>query len=206
MSRTSEHTSRAAQVEVELPGFTLAALRTGGETIRRSCWCRAGRAARRTSARFSSRSVRPVTWSPRSTSGDSSAPRSVRTATTHRLRSETTSAGRRPRSAGVSICSGTRSADWSRELRCLLTPDLFRSLVLLDSGPAGVDDGRRERLDLMRPPVLPPIWAGGGLPGLGSARRERAPGTSHRSRREARFMAKGSWRATPRPLLEWRRR
>jgi pimeloyl-ACP methyl ester carboxylesterase len=32
MSRTSERTSRAAQVEVELPGFTLAALRTGGET------------------------------------------------------------------------------------------------------------------------------------------------------------------------------
>jgi pimeloyl-ACP methyl ester carboxylesterase len=33
----------------------------------------------------------------------------------------------------------------------LRDPSRFRSLVLMDSGPARIDDGRQERLDLMRP-------------------------------------------------------
>jgi pimeloyl-ACP methyl ester carboxylesterase len=81
----------------------------------------------------------------------------------------------------------------------LAAPDQFRSLVLLDSGPAGVDDGRRERLDLMRP-----VLAQHGLAAVYQALVQldaSEPGYKPPSDEEARFMRERFLASDPQALI-----
>ncbi len=78
-------------------------------------------------------------------------------------------------------------------------PALFRSLVLLDSGPAGTDGGRKERLDLMRP-----VLAQYGLAGVYEALVQldaSEPGYVPPSPAEARFMRERFLTSDPRGLV-----
>jgi pimeloyl-ACP methyl ester carboxylesterase len=79
--------------------------------------------------------------------------------------------------------------------------DLFRSLVLLDSGPAGIDDGRKERLDLMRP-----VLAEHGLAAVYQALVQldaSEPGYEPPTTEEARFMRERFLARTHRPSSAW---
>ena len=199
MSRTSEHTSRAAQVEVELPGFTLAALRTGGETNPPVLLVPGWTGSKEDFGPILEPLGEAGSWSPRSTSGDSSAPRSVRTATTHSLRSETTSGWPRAALGGGVHLLGHSFGGLVARAAVLAAPDQFRSLVLLDSGPAGVDDGRRERLDLMRP-----VLAQHGLAAVYQALVQldaSEPGYKPPSDEEARFMRERFLASDPQALI-----
>src|SRR6185436_1457917 len=151
MSRTSERTSRAAQVAVKLPGFTLAALRTGGETnppvLLVPGWTGSkedfgpileplGEAGYLVTAV----DLRGQFRSPFRPDGDYSP-----IALGNDLQLAAAALG-----GGVHLLGHSFGGLVARAA-VLADPDQFRSLVLLDSGPAGIDDGRRERLDLMRP-------------------------------------------------------
>jgi pimeloyl-ACP methyl ester carboxylesterase len=77
--------------------------------------------------------------------------------------------------------------------------DLFRSLVLLDSGPAGIDDGRKERLDLMRP-----VLAQYGLAAVYHALVQldaSEPGYEPPTAEEARFMGERFLASDPQALI-----
>jgi pimeloyl-ACP methyl ester carboxylesterase len=81
----------------------------------------------------------------------------------------------------------------------LADPDQFRSLVLLDSGPAGIDDGRGERLDLMRP-----VLAQHGLAAVYQALVQldaSEPGYQPPSEEEARFMRERFLASDPQALI-----
>jgi len=199
MSRTSEHTSRAAQVEVELPGFTLAALRTGGETnppvLLVPGWTgskedfgpileplgEAGYLVTAVDQRGQFRSpFRPDgDYSPIALGND--------------LRLAAAALG-----GGVHLLGHSFGGLVARAA-VLAAPDQFRSLVLLDSGPAGVDDGRRERLDLMRP-----VLAQHGLAAVYQAlvRLDASePGYKPPSDEEARFMRERFLASDPQALI-----
>jgi pimeloyl-ACP methyl ester carboxylesterase len=199
MSRTSEHTSRAAQVEVELPGFTLAALRTGGETnppvLLVPGWTgskedfgpileprgEAGYLVTAVDQRGQFRSpFRPDgDYSPIALGND--------------LRLAAAALG-----GGVHLLGHSFGGLVARAA-VLAAPDQFRSLVLLDSGPAGVDDGRRERLDLMRP-----VLAQHGLAAVYQALVQldaSEPGYKPPSDEEARFMRERFLASDPQALI-----
>jgi len=199
MSRTSERTSRAPQVAVELPGFTLAALRTGGETnppvLLVPGWTGSkedcgpileplGEAGYLVTAvdlrgQFSS-SFRP--------DGDYSA-----IALGNDLRLAAAALG-----GGVHLLGHSFGGLVARAA-VLADPDQFRSLVLLDSGPAGIDDGRRERLDLMRP-----VLAQHGLAAVYQALVQldaSEPGYKPPSEEEARFMRERFLASDPQALI-----
>ena len=199
MSRTSEHTSRAAQVEVELPGFTLAALRTGGETnppvLLVPGWTgskedfgpileplgEAGYLVTAVDQRGQFRSpFRPDgDYSPIALGND--------------LRLAAAALG-----GGVHLLGHSFGGLVARAA-VLADPDQFRSLVLLDSGPAGVDDGRRERLDLMRP-----VLAQHGLAAVYQALVQldaSEPGYKPPSDEEARFMRERFLASDPQALI-----
>ena len=146
VSRTSELTSRAAPAAVELPGFTLAALRTGEETNPPVLLVPGWTGSKEDFGPILEPLGEAGFWvtaidqrgqfrSPFRPDGDYSP-----IALGNDLRLAAAALG------GVCIWSGTRSVDWSRELRCSMTRICFRSLVLLDSGPAGIDDGRKDTL------------------------------------------------------------
>ena len=199
MSRTSEHTSRAAQVEVELPGFTLATLRTGGETnppvLLVPGWTgskedfgpileplgEAGYLVTAVDQRGQFRSpFRPDgDYSPIALGND--------------LRLAAAALG-----GGVHLLGHSFGGLVARAA-VLAAPDQFRSLVLLDSGPAGVDDGRRERLDLMRP-----VLAQHGLAAVYQALVQldaSEPGYKPPSDEEARFMRERFLASDPQALI-----
>ena len=199
MSRTSEHTSRAAQVEVELPGFTLATLRTGGETnppvLLVPGWTgskedfgpileplgEAGYLVTAVDQRGQFRSpFRPDgDYSPIALGND--------------LRLAAAALG-----GGVHLLGHSFGGLVARAA-VLADPDQFRSLVLLDSGPAGVDDGRRERLDLMRP-----VLAQHGLAAVYQALVQldaNEPGYKPPSDEEARFMRERFLASDPQALI-----
>jgi pimeloyl-ACP methyl ester carboxylesterase len=199
MSRTSERTSRAAQVEVELPGFTLAALRTGGETnppvLLVPGWTgskedfgpileplgEAGYLVTAVDQRGQFRSpFRPDgDYSPIALGND--------------LRLAAAALG-----GGVHLLGHSFGGLVARAA-VLADPDQFRSLVLLDSGPAGIDDGRRERLDLMRP-----VLAQHGLAAVYQALVQldaSEPGYKPPSDEEARFMRERFLASDPQALI-----
>jgi pimeloyl-ACP methyl ester carboxylesterase len=199
MSRTSEHTSRATQVEVELPGFTLAALRTGGETnppvLLVPGWTgskedfgpileplgEAGYLVTAVDQRGQFRSpFRPDgDYSPIALGND--------------LRLAAALLG-----GGVHLVGHSFGGLVARAA-VLADPDQFRSLVLLDSGPAGIDDGRRERLDLMRP-----VLAQHGLAAVYQALVQldaSEPGYKPPSEEEARFMRERFLASDPKALI-----
>jgi pimeloyl-ACP methyl ester carboxylesterase len=199
MSRTSERTSRAAQVEVELPGFTLAALRTGGETnppvLLVPGWTgskedfgpileplgEAGYLVTAVDQRGQFRSpFRPDgDYSPIALGND--------------LRLAAAALG-----GGVHLLGHSFGGLVARAA-VLADPDQFRSLVLLDSGPAGIDDGRRERLDLMRP-----VLAQHGLAAVYQALVQLdacEPGYKPPSDEEARFMRERFLASDPQALI-----
>lgn len=199
MSRTSERTSRAAQVAVELPGFTLAALRTGGETnppvLLVPGWTgskedfgpileplgEAGYLVTAVDQRGQFRSpFRPDgDYSPIALGND--------------LRLAAAALG-----GGVHLLGHSFGGLVARAA-VLADPDQFRSLVLLDSGPAGIDDGRRERLDLMRP-----VLAQHGLAAVYQALVQldaSEPGYKPPSEEEARFMRERFLASDPQALI-----
>jgi pimeloyl-ACP methyl ester carboxylesterase len=199
MSRTSEHTSPAAQVEVELPGFTLAAIRTGGETnppvLLVPGWTgskedfgpileplgEAGYLVTAIDQRGQFRSpFRPDgDYSPIALGND--------------LRLAAAALG-----GGVHLVGHSFGGLVARAA-VLADPDQFRSLVLLDSGPAGIDDGRRERLDLMRP-----VLAQHGLAAVYQALVQldaTQPGYKPPSEEEARFMRERFLASDPKALI-----
>jgi pimeloyl-ACP methyl ester carboxylesterase len=151
MSRTSEHISRAARVEVELPGFTLAALRTGGETNPPVLLVPGWTGSKEDFGPILEPLGEAGFWvtaidlpgqfrSPFRPDGDYSV-----VALGRDVRSAVKAVGGRAHLVGHSFGGLVGRAAVVDE------PALFRSLVLLDSGPAGLDGGRKERLDLMRP-------------------------------------------------------
>ena len=199
MSRTSERTSRAPQVAVELPGFTLAALRTGGETnppvLLVPGWTgskedfgpileplgEAGYLVTAVDQRGQFRSpFRPDgDYSPIALGND--------------LRLAAAALG-----GGVHLLGHSFGGLVARAA-VLADPDQFRSLVLLDSGPAGIDDGRRERLDLMRP-----VLAQHGLAAVYQALVQldaSEPGYKPPSEEEARFMRERFLASDPQALI-----
>jgi pimeloyl-ACP methyl ester carboxylesterase len=199
MSRTSERTSRAAQVEVELPGFALAALQTGGETnppvLLVPGWTgskedfgpileplgEAGYLVTAVDQRGQFRSpFRPDgDYSPSALGND--------------LRLAAAALG-----GGVHLLGHSFGGLVARAA-VLADPDQFRSLVLLDSGPAGIDDGRRERLDLMRP-----VLAQHGLAAVYQALVQldaSEPGYKPPSEEEARFMRERFLASDPQALI-----
>ena len=199
MSRTSERTSRAARVAVELPGFTLAALRTGGETnppvLLVPGWTgskedfgpileplgEAGYLVTAVDQRGQFRSpFRPDgDYSPIALGND--------------LRLAAAALG-----GGVHLLGHSFGGLVARAA-VLADPDQFRSLVLLDSGPAGIDDGRRERLDLMRP-----VLAQHGLAAVYQALVQldaSEPGYKPPSEEEARFMRERFLASDPQALI-----
>ena len=199
MSRTSERTSRAAHVEIELPGFTLAALRTGAETnppvLLVPGWTGskedfgpvldplggAGYWVTAVDQRGQFRSpFRPDgDYSPIALGND--------------LRLTAAALG-----GGVHVVGHSFGGLVARAA-VLADPDLFRSLVLLDSGPAGIDDGRKERLDLMRP-----VLAQHGLAAVYQALVQLdagEPGYRPPSDEEARFMRERFLASDPQALM-----
>ena len=199
MSRTSERTSRAAQVAVELPGFTLAALRTGGETnppvLLVPGWTGSkedfgpileplGEAGYLVTAV----DLRGQFRSPFRPDGDYSP-----SALGNDLRLAAAALG-----GGVHLLGHSFGGLVARAA-VLADPDQFRSLVLLDSGPAGIDDGRRERLDLMRP-----VLAQHGLAAVYQALVQldaSEPGYKPPSEEEARFMRERFLASDPQALI-----
>jgi pimeloyl-ACP methyl ester carboxylesterase len=199
MSRTSERTSRAPQVAVELPGFTLAALRTGGETnppvLLVPGWTGSkedfgpileplGEAGYLVTAV----DLRGQFRSPFRPDGDYSP-----IALGNDLRLAAAALG-----GGVHLLGHSFGGLVARAA-VLADPDQFRSLVLLDSGPAGIDDGRRERLDLMRP-----VLAQHGLAAVYQALVQldaSEPGYKPPSEEEARFMRERFLASDPQALI-----
>ena len=199
MSRTSERTSRAARVAVELPGFTLAALRTGGETnppvLLVPGWTGSkedfgpileplGEAGYLVTAV----DLRGQFRSPFRPDGDYSP-----IALGNDLRLAAAALGGEVHLLGHSFGGLVARA------AVLADPDQFRSLVLLDSGPAGIDDGRRERLDLMRP-----VLAQHGLAAVYQALVQldaSEPGYKPPSEEEARFMRERFLASDPQALI-----
>ena len=199
MSRTSERTSRAPQVAVELPGFTLAALRTGGETnppvLLVPGWTGSkedfgpileplGEAGYLVTAV----DLRGQFRSPFRPDGDYSP-----IALGNDLRLAAAALG-----GGVHLLGHSFGGLVARAA-VLADPDQFRSLVLLDSGPAGIDDGRRERLDLMRP-----VLAQHGLAAVYQALVQldaSEPGYKPPSEEEARFMRERFLASDPHALI-----
>jgi pimeloyl-ACP methyl ester carboxylesterase len=199
MSRTSERTSRAPQVAVELPGFTLAALRTGGETnppvLLVPGWTGSkedfgpileplGEAGYLVTAV----DLRGQFRSPFRPDGDYSP-----IALGNDLQLAAAALG-----GGVHLLGHSFGGLVARAA-VLADPDQFRSLVLLDSGPAGIDDGRRERLDLMRP-----VLAQHGLAAVYQALVQldaSEPGYKPPSEEEARFMRERFLASDPQALI-----
>jgi pimeloyl-ACP methyl ester carboxylesterase len=199
MSRTSERTSRAPQVAVDLPGFTLAALRTGGETnppvLLVPGWTGSkedfgpileplGEAGYLVTAV----DLRGQFRSPFRPDGDYSP-----IALGNDLRLAAAALG-----GGVHLLGHSFGGLVARAA-VLADPDQFRSLVLLDSGPAGIDDGRRERLDLMRP-----VLAQHGLAAVYQALVQldaSEPGYKPPSEEEARFMRERFLASDPQALI-----
>ena len=199
MSRTSERTSRAPQVAVELPGFTLAALRTGGETNPPALlvpgWTGSkedfgpileplGEAGYLVTAV----DLRGQFRSPFRPDGDYSP-----IALGNDLQLAAAALG-----GGVHLLGHSFGGLVARAA-VLADPDQFRSLVLLDSGPAGIDDGRRERLDLMRP-----VLAQHGLAAVYQALVQldaSEPGYKPPSEEEARFMRERFLASDPQALI-----
>ena len=199
MSRTSERTSRAAQVAVELPGFALAALQTGGETnppvLLVPGWTGSkedfgpileplGEAGYLVTAVDQQRQFR----SPFRPDGDYSP-----SALGNDLGLAAAALG-----GGVHLLGHSFGGLVARAA-VLADPDQFRSLVLLDSGPAGIDDGRRERLDLMRP-----VLAQHGLAAVYQALVQldaSEPGYKPPSEEEARFMRERFLASDPQALI-----
>ena len=199
MSRTSERTSRAAQVEIELPGFTLAALRTGSEAYPPVLLVPGWTGSKEDFAPILEPLGEAGYWvtavdqrgqfrSPFRPDGDYSP-----TALGHDLRLAATALGGDVHLVGHSFGGLVARA------AVLADPDLFRSLVLLDSGPAGIDDGRKERLDLMRP-----VLAQHGLAAVYHAMVQldaSEPGYKPPSDDEARFMRARFLASDPRALM-----
>lgn len=199
MSRTSELTSRAEQVEIELPGFTLAALRTGGETNPPALLVPGWTGSKEDfgpileplgEAGFLVTAIdqRGQFRSPFRPDGDYSP-----IALGNDLRLAAAALG-----GGVHLVGHSFGGLVARAA-VLDDPDLFRSLVLLDSGPAGIDDGRKERLDLMRP-----VLAQHGLPAVYQALIQldaSEPGYQPPSAEEARFMQERFLASDPQALI-----
>ena len=199
MSRTSERTSRAASVQVELPGFTLAALRTGAPrnppVLLVPGWTGSkedfGPILEPLSAAgywVTAIDQRGQFRSPFRPDGDYST-----IALGHDLRLAAAALGGDVHLVGHSFGGLVARA------AVLADPDLFRSLVLLDAGPAGLDDGRKERLDLMRP-----VLAQHGLAAVYQALVQldaSEPGYQPPSEEEARFMRERFLANDPQALI-----
>ena len=199
MSRTSERTSGAARVQIELPGFALAALRTGAPTnppvLLVPGWTGSkedfGPILEPLGASgywVSAIDQRGQFRSPFRPDGDYSP-----IALGNDLRLAAAELGGHVHLVGHSFGGLVARA------AVLADPDLFRSLVLLDSGPAGIDDGRRERLDLMRP-----VLAQHGLATVYQALVQldaSQPGYQPPSDDEARFMRERFLASDPQALI-----
>jgi len=199
MSRTSERTSRAPQVAVELPGFTLAALRTGGETnppvLLVPGWT------------GSKEDFGPI-LEPLGEAGYLVTAVDLRGQFRSSFRQDgdysAIALGNDLRLAAAALGGGVHLLGHSfgglvARAAVLADPDQFRSLVLLDSGPAGIDDGRRERLDLMRP-----VLAQHGLAAVYQALVQldaSEPGYKPPSEEEARFMRERFLASDPQALI-----
>jgi pimeloyl-ACP methyl ester carboxylesterase len=151
VSRTSERTSRAEQIDLHLPGFALAALQTGDPTNPPVLLVPGWTGSKEDFGPILDSLGEAGFWvtaidqrgqfrSPFRPDGDYSC-----AALGSDLRLAARALGGAVHLAGHSFGGLVARA------AVLDEPALFRSLVLLDSGPAGLDGGRKERLDLMRP-------------------------------------------------------
>jgi pimeloyl-ACP methyl ester carboxylesterase len=199
VSRTSELTSRAAPAEVELPGFTLSALRTGEETNPPVLLVPGWTGSKEDFGPILEPLGEAGFWvtaidqrgqfrSPFRPDGDYS-----RTALGDDLRLASTALG-----GGVHLVGHSFGGLVARAA-VLDDPDLFHSLVLLDSGPAGIDGGRKERFDLMRP-----MLAQHGLAAVYQALVQldaSEPGYEPPTAEEARFMRERFLASDPQALI-----
>jgi pimeloyl-ACP methyl ester carboxylesterase len=199
VSRTSELTSRAAPAGVELPGFTLAALRTGEQTNPPVLLVPGWTGSKEDFGPILEPLGEAGFWvtaidqrgqfrSPFRPDGDYSP-----IALGNDLRLAAAALG-----GGVHLVGHSFGGLVARAA-VLDDSDLFRSLVLLDSGPAGIDDGRKERLDLMRP-----VLAQYGLAAVYHALVQldaSEPGYEPPTAEEARFMGERFLASDPQALI-----
>lgn len=199
MSRTSEFTSRASKVDLQLSGFTLAGLQTGDPANPPVLLVPGWTGSKEDFGPILEPLAQAGFWvtaidqrgqfrSPFRPDGDYSC-----AALGNDVRLAATALGR-----GVHVVGHSLGGLVARAA-LLDDPALFRSLVLLDSGPAGVDGGRKERLDLMRP-----VLAQYGLAGVYEALVQldaNEPGYVPPSPAEARFMRERFLTSDPQGLV-----
>lgn len=199
MSRTSERSTRAPRVDLQLPGFALAALRAGDPACPPALLLPGWTGSKEdfgpileplADAGYAVTAIdqRGQFRSPPRPDGDYSPP-----AQAQDVLLAANALGPPVHLVGHSVGGLVARA------AVLAEPALFRSVALMDSGPAGVDNGRRQQLELMRP-----VLAQYGLAGVYDALQRldaSQPGYAPPPDAEARFMRERFLANDPRCLL-----
>jgi pimeloyl-ACP methyl ester carboxylesterase len=199
VSRTSERSTGAAPIDLQLPGFALAALRAGdtanppvllvpGWTGSKEDFGPVLKPLADAGYAVTAIDQRGQFRSPPRPDGDYSPP----------AQGQDVVLAAKALGAPIHLV-GHSVGGLAARAAVLVEPALFRSVVLMDSGPAGVDNGRRQQLELMRP-----VLAQYGLPGVYEALQRldaSQPGYTPPPEDEARFMRERFLASDPQCLL-----